>query len=185
MYLVEKKLSVILARHWWIILLRGLLAIVLGVLAWLSPGIMISTLVLFFGLYALVDGILGIWTAITGGNKHESWWVLILWGLTGIGIGILTFLAPAITTMALLFYIAIWAVVTGVLEIVVSIHLRNEIEGEWLLILAGLLSVFFGIVIMVQPGAGALTLLWLIALYAIIFGIILVVLAFKARTIGK
>jgi uncharacterized membrane protein HdeD (DUF308 family) len=101
--------------------------------------------------------------------------------LLGIGVGVLTFLAPALTALALLFYIAIWAIATGVLEIVAAIRLRKEIENEWMLIVAGLASVVFGVLLMAQPAAGALALLWLIASYAIFFGVLLVILAFKVR----
>jgi uncharacterized membrane protein HdeD (DUF308 family) len=106
---------------------------------------------------------------------------MLLRGLLGIGVGILAFVEPGVVALALLFYIAIWAIATGVLEIAAAIRLRKEIEGEWLLILAGLLSVMFGILLMAQPGAGALSLLWLIASYAVVFGVLLVLLAFKAR----
>jgi len=185
MNIVEKQLSTILSRNWWVLLLRGLIAIAFGILTWLQPGISLAALVLLFGAYIMVDGILGVWTAITGRKEHEAWWVLLLWGLVGIGIGILTFLAPGVTALALLFFVAVWAIATGVLEILAAIRLRKEIKGEWLLIICGLISVVFGFFLMVQPGAGALALLWLIATYAIIFGVILVILAFKARTFGK
>jgi uncharacterized membrane protein HdeD (DUF308 family) len=180
---VEKQLSIILSRNWWVLLLRGLIAIAFGVLTWLLPGITLVMLVLLFGIYALADGILGVWTSIARRTEHR--WLLLLWGLIGIGVGILTFLVPGVTALALLFYIAIWAIATGVLEIVAAIRLRREIKGEWLLILGGLASVVFGALLMVQPAAGALALLWLIATYAVIFGVLLVILAFKARTFDK
>jgi uncharacterized membrane protein HdeD (DUF308 family) len=104
-----------------------------------------------------------------------------LWAGTVV-IGILTFLVPGITALALVFYIAIWAIATGVLEIVAAIRLRKEIEGEWQLILSGLVSVVFGVILMAQPGVGALAVLWLIAAYAVVFGVLLVILAFKARS---
>lgn len=186
MNIIEKRLASILNRSWWLLLLRGLAAIVFGVLTWLQPGISLASLVLLFGAYSMADGILGCWTAIVGRNDHEHWWVLLLGGLLGIGIGILTFLAPGLTALALLFYIAIWAVATGVLEIVAAIRLRKEIQGEFWLVLAGLASVVFGVLLMARPGAGALTVLWLIASYAILFGVLLVILAFKVRSfIGK
>ena len=150
-------------------------------LTWFLPGLSLAALVLLFGVYALADGVLAIWSAIAGRREHEYWWVLLLEGLLGVGIGVLTFVAPGITALALLLYIAVWAVATGVLEILAAIRLRKEIEGEWLLALAGIASVIFGAWLMVQPGLGALALLWLIATYAIVFGLLLVVLAFKAR----
>lgn len=182
---VGNQLATILSRNWWVLLLRGLIAIAFGVLTWFLPGISVAALVLLFGAYTLVDGILGVGTAITGRKQHEDWWVLLLWGLVGVGVGILTFLAPGITALALLFYIAIWATATGVLEIGAAIRLRKEIKGEWLLILGGLASVVFGILLMAQPTAGALAVIWLIATYAFIFGVLLVILAFKVRAFGK
>src|SRR5262245_11033394 len=185
MNVIEKHLVPMLLRNWWVLLLRGLAAIVFGVLTWWMPGISLAVLVLLFGAYALADGILAVWMAIASRSKNEQWWVMLLWGLVGIGVGIVTFLAPGVTALALLFYIAIWAIATGVLQIVAAIRLRKEIEGEWMLILAGLVSVVFGLLLVVQPGAGALAVLWLIAAYAIVFGVLLVILALKARGMAK
>jgi uncharacterized membrane protein HdeD (DUF308 family) len=181
MNLVNERLASILSRSWWLLLLRGLAAIAFGILTWSQPGLSLAALVLLFGAYCLADGVLSLWTALAGRAEHESWWVLLLEGLLGIGVGVLTFLAPGLTALAVLFYIAIWAMGTGVLEIVAAIRLRKEIAGEWWLILAGLASVVFGVLLMVQPGVGALAVLWLIAVYAIVHGVLLVMLAFKAR----
>jgi uncharacterized membrane protein HdeD (DUF308 family) len=142
-------------------------------------------IVLLFGAYALADGILGSWTAISHRKDQENWWVLLLGGLLGIGVGALTLFNPGVTGLVLLFYIAIWAIATGVLEIVTAIRLRKEIEGEWMLVVAGLASVAFGGLLMSAPGAGALAMLWLIASYAVLFGILFVVLAFKIRGAAK
>jgi uncharacterized membrane protein HdeD (DUF308 family) len=175
-----------LSRGWWLLLLRGVAAIVFGVLAWIQPGITLAVLVMFFGAYSLVDGILCLWTAISGPKGHEYWWLVLLEGLVGIGIGLLTFFAPGITALALLFYIAIWAIATGALEIAAAIRLRKEIENEWWLLLSGFASVLFGAVLAARPGAGALALLWLIGSYAMVFGILLLILAFKVRRfVGK
>lgn len=182
---LEKHFATILSRHWWMVLLRGLLAIAFGVLTWVQPQISLAALVLVFGAYALADGVLGVWTALSGRNEHEDWWVLLLWGLAGIVVGALTLWAPGLTALALLFYIAVWAVATGVLEIVAAIRLRKIINDEWWLILGGLLSVIFGVLLMAQPGVGALTVLWLIGSYAIVFGVLLVVLALKVRGFAK
>jgi uncharacterized membrane protein HdeD (DUF308 family) len=178
---MKDRLASILTRSWWLLLLRGIAAILFGILTWFLPGISLAALVLLFGAYSMADGILGVWTAIAGRKDHEYWWVLLLEGLLGIGIGIITFLAPGITALALLFYIAIWAIATGVLEIVAAVRLRKEIADEWLLVLAGLASIVFGVLLVVQPGAGALAVVWLIASYAVVFGVLLVILAFKAR----
>ena len=182
---IENRIATILARSWWRLLLRGLAAIAFGILTWLRPGISLAALVLLFGVYALVDGILGIWTALSGRHHQEYWWALLLSGLLGVGIGLLTFAAPGLTALGLLFYIAIWAIAKGLLEIVAAIRLRKEIRGEWLLILAGLASVLFGVLLVAQPGIGALAVLWLIAAYAVVYGIVLEVLAFKARSFER
>ena len=182
MNIIEKELASLLARNWWVLLLRGLLAIAFGVLIWMRPGISLAALVLLFGAYVMADGVLGVWTAISERKDREHWWVLLLWGLVGIAVGIMTFMAPGITALSLLFYIAIWAIVSGVLQVVSAIRLRKEIDGEWLLILGGLASVAFGVMLMAQPGAGVLAVLWLIALYSVFFGVLFTLFAFKARS---
>ena len=185
MNIVERRLATILARNWWVLLLRGLAAITFGVLAWTRPGISLVALVLLFGAYTMADGILGVWTAIEGRKESDHWWVLLLAGLLSIGVGCLTFTAPGITAIALLFYIAAWAIATGVLEIIAAIRLRQEIEGEWMLVLGGVASILFGSILMFRPGAGALALLWMIATYAVVFGVILVMLGLRLRGIGR
>lgn len=182
---LAENLAVTLSRNWWALLMRGIVAILFGVLTFMQPGISLASFVLLFGAYTLADGVLGAWTAITHRQDRENWWVLLLWGLLGIWVGVLTLFNPGVTALALLFYIAIWAIATGVLEIVTAIRLRNMIEGEWMMVLAGLASVAFGFVMMASPGSGALALLWLIASYAIVFGVLLVMLAFKVRGVGK
>jgi uncharacterized membrane protein HdeD (DUF308 family) len=174
-------LANILSRYWGMTLLRGLLWMLLGLVIFIRPSIALVTLTLLFGAFATADGVASVVSAIGGRKEHENWWVLLLAGLAGIGVGMLTFFNPGITALALLFYIAIWAIATGLLEIVAAIRLRREIEGEFWLILAGLLSVAFGVLLMASPGQGALAVLWLIGGYAFVFGLILMVLAFRAR----
>ena len=178
-------LANILSRYWWMTLLRGLVAILFGIMLIAKPGISLVSLVLVFGAYALADGFINVFTAFGGRKEHSSWWILLLAGLAGIAVGLLTFKNPAATALALLFYIAIWAIATGILEIVAAIRLRKEIQGEFWLALAGFISVLFGMFLMVRPGAGALAVRWVIATYAIIFGIIMIALAFKARGFVK
>ena len=169
-----------LAKNWWLLLLRGVCAILFGVLTFVWPGITLLTLVLLYGAYALVDGVLALAEAIMGGAPAPRWWLALV-GLLGIAAGILTFVWPGITAFVLLLFIAGWAIGTGVLEIVGAIRLRKEIENEWLLIASGVLSVIFGLILVAQPGTGALALLYVIGTFAILFGILEVWLSLRLR----
>jgi uncharacterized membrane protein HdeD (DUF308 family) len=182
---IPNRFAKVLSRGWWRVLLQGLAAIAFAIFTWMNPGISLAALVILFGVYALADGILAAWLGLEGRKEFDDWWVLLLMALVGIGVAVITFTTPRITAIALLFYIAIWAIVRGALEIVAAIRLRREIKGEWLLILAGIASILFGVLIMARPGAGALAVVWLIAAYAFVFGIIHVALAFKARGFMK
>lgn len=172
---------VMLARNWWIVVLRGVLAVLFGIMCFAWPGITLAALVLLYGAYALVDGVFALVSAILGRPRAEPWWALLIEGLAGIAVGIMTFAWPGITALVLLFLIAAWSIVTGVFEIVAAIRLRREIQGEWLLVLAGLLSVLFGVALVVRPGAGALAVIWLIGAYSIAFGALFIALGFRLR----
>jgi len=178
-------LSDLLSRYWWMTLLRGLFWILFGIVILAKPGISVVTLTLAFGIIMFVDGIINVINAFSGRTQHDDWWVLLLTGLAGVGLGILTFYNPAATAIAVVFYVAIWAVATGLLSIVAAIRLRKQIEGEVWMGLAGLASVIFGVLLVARPGAGVLTLLWLIGVYALAFGIFLVFLAFRVKGIAK
>jgi uncharacterized membrane protein HdeD (DUF308 family) len=169
-----------LAKNWWLLLLRGIAAIIFGLLAFAWPGLTLVTLILLYGAYALVDGVLAIVAAITGGVPGSRWWLAIV-GLLGIAAGLVTFLTPGLTALVLLFFIAGWAIVTGVFQIIGAIKLRKEIDNEWLLILGGIISVLFGVGMMSAPGAGALALVWVIGAYSMVMGVIFVALAFRLR----
>jgi uncharacterized membrane protein HdeD (DUF308 family) len=171
-----------LAERWWVMLLRGIAAIIFGVLAFAWPGLTLLTLVIIYGAYALVDGVLALVAAFTGGAKPIPTWWLIVVGLLGIGAGVVTFLYPGMTALVLVVFIGVWSIAHGIFEIVGAIQLRKEIDNEWLLVLAGAMSVVFGIVILMWPGAGALALVWLIGAYAIVFGALLVGFALKLRS---
>jgi len=168
----------LLARYWWALPLRGVFAVLFGLLTFFIPGITLLTLVLLFGAYVLLDGIFDIVSAIRTPSHH---WALILEGIVGIIAGILTFLWPGITAMVLLYLIAFWAIFTGVLEIVAGIRLREALTGEIWLILMGVLSLLFGLFILIFPGAGALAVAFWIGAYAFVFGIMLIALAFRLR----
>jgi uncharacterized membrane protein HdeD (DUF308 family) len=171
----------VLAKYWWLILLRGIVAIIFGVLAFAWPGITLLTLILFYGAFALADGVLALAHAIMGGNVGSRWWLALV-GIAGIVAGLVTFFMPGVTALVLLFFIAGWAIALGVFQIIGAIRLRKEIDNEWLIGLSGALSVLFGVVLLVAPGAGILGLIWVIASYAIVFGIMLVMEAFKLKS---
>ena len=169
-----------MAKNWWLLLLRGIAAIIFGLLTFAWPGLTLLTLILFYGAFALVDGVLAIIAAITGGAPTPRWWLAIV-GLLGIAAGLLTFLMPGLTALVLLYLIAGWAIATGLFQIVGAIKLRKEIDNEWLLILGGIISVLFGVSMMLAPGAGALALVWVIGAYSVVMGVIFVALAFRLR----
>jgi uncharacterized membrane protein HdeD (DUF308 family) len=169
------------AGRWWAVLLRGLIAIAFGVLAFTWPGITLATLVLLFGFYALLDGTFSLITAIGGRRRRDDRWLLMLEGVVGIWAGVVTLRAPAVTAVVLVFFMSIWAMSTGFLRIVGAIRLRKEISGEVWLVLSGLASVLFAFMLMLRPGVGALALVWIIAGYALIMGVFLVMLGIELR----
>jgi uncharacterized membrane protein HdeD (DUF308 family) len=173
----------VLSRNWWALALRGLAAILFGILAFAWPGITLFVLIIFFGAYMLVDGIFAIVAAVRAAGEQARWWLMLLEGILGVVVGLVTFFWPGLTALALLYLIAAWAIVTGIMEIAAAIRLRREMVGEWALILGGALSVLFGMLLVVIPArAGLLSLTWLIGAYAVVFGVLLVVLAFRVRS---
>jgi uncharacterized membrane protein HdeD (DUF308 family) len=173
-----------LAKNWWVVALRGVIAILFGLALLLFPPVVITTLVLFFGAYAFVDGIAAIFTAIQH-RKQPRWWLTAIEGGIGVIAGILVFMYPAFATISatlfVLYIVAFWSILSGITEIMQAIQLRKEIEGEFWLGLSGLLSVVFGFFLVIAPGAGALALITIIAAYAIVFGVFLLLLAFRLR----
>ena len=170
-----------LTRNWWVLVLRGIFAVLLGILALIWPGIILVVLVLLFGVYALVDGVLAIWAALSSRKQTDTWWVLFLEGLFGTAVGVLVLIWPGITAIILVFLIAGWAIITGIFEIIAAIWLRKEIKNEWLLVLNGILSVAFGVLLVIWPRAGLVVLVWLIGIYAILFGLLMILLGFRLR----
>jgi uncharacterized membrane protein HdeD (DUF308 family) len=169
-----------LARYWWLFLLRGIAAIIFGVLAFMWPGITLFTLVLFWGVFAVVDGVLALANAFMGGGMGSRWW-LVLVGLIGIAAGVVAFEQPLLTAVVLLYFVAGWAIALGVFQIIGAIQLRKQIDNEWTLILSGIVSVLFGILLIAAPGAGLIGLVWVIAAYAIVFGVLLIGFAFRLK----
>lgn len=173
----------LLSRNWWLLLIRGIIGIIFGIMALVWPGITVFVLVIFYGAYALVDGVFSLFTGLQQPSGSRAW--LIVVGLLGIAAGVVTFLWPGITAMVLLYVIAFWAVFTGIAQIVAGIQLRKTINGEWLMILSGVLGVIFGVLLVVQPGRGALALVWLIGTFAVLYGIALCFLAFKVKSLAR
>jgi len=171
-----------LAHNWWVFALRGVAAIIFGVLAFIWPDVTLTVLVLLFGAYVFWDGVFAIVSALRRRTRTDQWWWTLLEGVAGVAIGLVTFFWPGITAVVLLAFIAAWAIITGILEIMAAIRLRKEINDEWLLFLSGALSVLFGILLVFQPSTGALALVWVIGSYAIAFGVLLIVLAFRLRS---
>jgi uncharacterized membrane protein HdeD (DUF308 family) len=171
----------VLARNWGAIAIRGVAAIIFGLLTFLMPGLTLAALVLLFGAYALVDGVFSIIAAVRRRASDPPWWALLLEGVVGIAAGIVTFALPGLTAVTLIYVIAAWAIVTGVLEVAAAVRLRRQLSGEWRLVLSGVLSIVFGVLMMVAPGAGALAMMLWIGAYAIVFGVLLLALAVRLR----
>jgi uncharacterized membrane protein HdeD (DUF308 family) len=171
-----------LAENWWLLLLRGVASIAFGVLAFVWPGLSLVALIFLWGAYAIVDGAIALWAAISGkgGEIAPRWWLAIV-GLVGLLAGLVAFASPGLTALVLLMFIAGWAIVIGALEIWGAIQLRKEVESEWWLILSGLLSIAFGVFLVARPGPGALALVWVIAAFAILHGCTLIALAFRLK----
>jgi uncharacterized membrane protein HdeD (DUF308 family) len=174
-----------IANHWWLFILRGLIAITFGIVAIVKPEQTIIALVLVFGAFTLVDGIFTLVTSFGSAAYFDKWWLLLIEGAAGIIVGCLAIFMPAITSVALLYLIAAWALVTGIFEIAVAIEFRRVISGEWMLILGGLLSIVLGVLLFIFPGAGELSLIWLIGIYAIVFGFSEIVFAFRLHGIWQ
>ena len=173
-----------LAQGWWLVLLRGLVSIMFGILAFAWPGKTLVVVILIFGAFMLVDGILALVSAFTGrgrsGRSGPTWW-LILVGLAGIAAGIVTFMQPGLTALVMMVFIGAWAAVHGVFEIVGAIQMRKEAGIQWMLVLSGVLSLVFGLILLTLPGPGVLGLVWAIGAYAVVFGATLVVFSFQLR----
>ena len=174
----------ILSRIWWAVALRGAAAIVFGLIALLWPNLTLTALVFVFGFFALLEGFVTLVGMFTGASPRP-WWSQLLGGLLSVAAGLIAIFTPAITALALLYVVAFWAILRGVTDIVAAIELRKEIDNEWFLALSGVLSVMLGVLFIVMPGAGILSLLWLLGVYALVIGVVLVVLGFRMRSAMK
>lgn len=167
--------------HWWALALRGVVAILFGIAAFLRPDIALEALILLFGAYALVDGVFSIVGVFGGTRMGTPRWLLFVEGVVSILAGLIAFILPGLTAVALLYLVAAWAVITGVMQAATAIRLRQEIQGEWALIVGGALSVLFGLILAVLPAVGILSLIWLVGFYAVAFGVLLLIVALRVR----
>jgi len=174
-----------LTRNWWLVALRGVAAILFGLIAFVRPGMTLTALVYLFGAYALIGGAFAIAAALWAAGAGQRFWALLFDGLLGVAAGVIAFVYPGLTALALLYLIAFWAIVSGVVEIVAAIRLRRVIASEWMLGLAGLASIVLGVLLVAFPRAGALSVILVIGAYALIFGVLQIALAFRLRSFGQ
>ncbi len=170
-----------LAKNWWLVLLRGICAVVVGLLAFIWPGATLLALVMLYGAFAIVDGILALSAAISGDTPTPRWWLAVV-GIIGVIAGLVAFLWPGLTAAVLQIFIAVWAIITGIMQMVGAFMLRKEIDDEWYLIAAGALWVVFGLVLVLKPAVGVFALLFTIGSFAIIYGALLISFALRLRT---
>lgn len=173
-------MSALLARNWWVVVLRGLAAVIFGLIALFVPGAVLLTLALVFAAYLLVDGVLGMVAAARAASHHERWGLLLLEALVNVGVGMIAAVFPAAAVLGFVLLIGIWAVVTGVLVIAASMRLHVS-HGRWWLAVAGIVSTVWGVLLLLAPLMGAVVLTWWVGGYAIVFGIMLLVLGFRLR----
>jgi len=175
-----------LSKHWWVFVVRGVLALLFGIGTFVMPGVTLAALILVYALYALADGVVAIIAAFGARRAGAGFpWTILLIGLAGIAAGCLTFLYPGVTALILLYFIAAWHIVRGASEVAVAIRLRKEIEGEGWLIAAGILSILFGAFLVIRPAAGALALLWLIGAFAVVFGVMVIALGIRLKSLAS
>lgn len=174
----------LLTRSWWMFAWRGAVALIFGVLAILWPGLTLLWLVALFAAYAVIGGAVVIAGAVKHRQHDGGWWLILLWGIVSVAAGIGAIFYPGLTALVLVLLIGANALVTGILDIVVAIRLRKVLRHEWLLILNGVAAIVFGVLVLLFPGAGALALVWLISLYAVLTGVLLLALAWQARKWG-
>ena len=173
-----------LTKSWWILVLRGVLAILLGVLALANPGTTAATLVLWIAIFLIIDGALALLTTIARWKEHEDKWLHVAEGVLSILLGILILNAPEMTLFLVVLYAAVWSIMAGITRIAMAIQLRKEIEGETWLALSGLLSIVFGILVIAQPGIGLATIMWMLGLFLVLAGVVLIALGLKVKKLA-
>jgi len=181
---VASRVLPALAHHWWVFLLRGLVGVAFGLIAFFYPVATLYTFIVFYAVFSIVDGTFAFLSAVRQKNMGARWWLALI-GILGVVAGLAAYLWPALTAVALLTLIGIWALVNGVVEIVGAIRLRAEIDNEWLLLIHGILSALFGLIVLAHPSGGALALIWFIAAFALVSGLVLIVLSFRLKALAS
>lgn len=179
---MKKELA--LVNHWWIVLLRGIAAIIFAILAIFWPDFTLSLLILILAIYLLVDGVVAIFSAFKAAEKHHKWWLFLVEGLVSLTVGVLILVWPSITAILFVYLVGIWALVTGILEIWAAFSGQFEFGGKLLMSIAGILSALIGLILLIHPFEGVIVLVWIIGLYALIFGIVLIALSFQLRKLS-
>jgi uncharacterized membrane protein HdeD (DUF308 family) len=175
----------LLFKNWWVLLLKGILLVIFGILSFMNPGITLATLVLWFAIFMMIDGVFSIFGVVSNWKTEEDKWLLLAEGALGLVLGLLVYRSPDTFLSFIAFVISFWAIFSGISRIAMAIQLRKEIEGEGWLILSGVLSVIFGILVFAQPGIGIATLMWIIAIFAILVGVLLILLSLKLKKAGN
>ena len=175
----------LLFKNWWVLLLKGILLVIFGILSFMNPGITLATLVLWFAIFMMIDGVFSIFGVVSNWKTEEDKWLLLAEGALGLVLGLLVYRSPDTFLSFIAFVISFWAIFSGISRIAMAIQLRKEIEGEGWLILSGVLSVIFGILVFAQPGIGIATLMWIIAIFAILEGVLLILLSLKLKKAGN
>lgn len=173
-----------LFKNWWMILLKGTLLIIFGILAFLRPGITMTSLVIWFAAFMIADGVISLAAVISNWNSREDKWLLVAEGALGVLLGILIFRRPVVFEVFIAYLIGFWAIFSGISKIAMAIQLRKEMEGEGWLVLSGIMSILFGIIIFAQPMTGIATLMWIAGTFAILVGILMIFLSLKLRRSG-
>lgn len=184
----KPKLTVMLKllfKNWWMLLLKGVLLILFGILAILNPGITLTVFVVWFAIFMMFDGVISLIGVFSNWNTEEDKWILVAEGVLSLLLGFLVYRKPETFVSFIAFLISFWAIFSGIYRVAMAIQLRKEIEGEGWLILSGILSILFGVIVFAQPGIGIATLMMIIAIFAILVGILLIVLSLKLRKSGK
>lgn len=173
------------SERWWAVTLNGVVALIVGVVTLLWPGITLGALIVIFGIFTLADGVLGLGALLFGARRVGPWWLRLLGSLLSIAAGLIALLWPGITSLALLWLVAAWALAKGILQIVIAVRYREHLARTWLLVLAGAVSLILGIVYVLFPGAGILSLVWLLGIFAIVYGGALIARGLLLRDVNR